>query len=211
MRNLGPHQHQKREIQDRLGPEPTRIRKSWTGPGKIWKSRTDSDQVKMEKFTWKMEKAAEAAKRNVIKSYFVIGILEQFEDTLTFEIAILYTDWEAHAKILQWNQNRRLVKSERFCALQGYIDTGDGCWRRNELATTSRCSWRLYPFWSPTSTIFLHYRWAPTMLVQHSKDVTNIKIRSPTSKFDRQHPQIVTNFKSLRRGKIWMASKIYLV
>ena len=30
---------------------------------------------------WK--KAAEAAKRNVIKSYFVIGILEQFEDTLT--------------------------------------------------------------------------------------------------------------------------------
>ena len=30
---------------------------------------------------WK--KAAEAAKVNVIKSYFVIGILEQFEDTLT--------------------------------------------------------------------------------------------------------------------------------
>ena len=30
---------------------------------------------------WK--KAAEAAKINVIKSYFVIGILEQFEDTLT--------------------------------------------------------------------------------------------------------------------------------
>ena len=30
---------------------------------------------------WK--KAAESAKRNVLKSYFVIGILEQFEDTLT--------------------------------------------------------------------------------------------------------------------------------
>ena len=29
------------------------------------------------------QKAAEAAKRNVMKSYFVIGILEQFEDTLT--------------------------------------------------------------------------------------------------------------------------------
>ena len=56
---------------------------------------------------WK--KAAEAAKRNVIKSYFVIGILEQFEDTLTlFE----------NAKIHHWNQydleNRRLVKSERL-------------------------------------------------------------------------------------------------
>ena len=34
----------------------------------------------------------------------------------------------------------------------GFIDVGDGCWRRNVLVTTIRCWWRFWPFWSPKST-----------------------------------------------------------
>ena len=36
----------------------------------------------------------------------------------------------------------------------GYIDIGDGCWRRNVLMTTLRCWWRFWPFSSLTFSIF---------------------------------------------------------
>ena len=35
----------------------------------------------------------------------------------------------------------------------GFIDVGDGCWRRNVLVTILRCWWRFWPFRSPTSSI----------------------------------------------------------
>ena len=38
----------------------------------------------------------------------------------------------------------------------GNIDVDDGCWGRNALVTILRCLGRFWPFWSPTSTIFLH-------------------------------------------------------
>ena len=47
----------------------------------------------------------------------------------------------------------------------GYIDVGDGCWRRNVLETTLRCWFEMSPI-----SKFCH---------QHPKIVTNIK--SPTS------------------------------
>ena len=65
-----------------------------------------------------------------------------------------------------------------FCwvttSFSGNIDVGDGCWRRNVLMTTIRCSWRFRPFWSPISTIILHWH-------QYPKYVTNIEILSTTS------------------------------
>ena len=60
----------------------------------------------------------------------------------------------------------------------GYIDVGDRRWRRNMLATTLRCWWRVWPFSSQTSS--------PLSFVisvgdQHSKNVTNIETLSPTN------------------------------
>ena len=39
---------------------------------------------------------------------------------------------------------------------KGYIDVGDGCWRRNVLVTISRCWWRFWPFRSPTISVSWH-------------------------------------------------------
>ena len=36
----------------------------------------------------------------------------------------------------------------------GYIDVGDGCWRRNVLVTILRFCWRFWPFSSSTSSIY---------------------------------------------------------
>ena len=41
---------------------------------------------------------------------------------------------------------------------KGYIDVGDGCWKRTVLMTTFRYWWRFCPFWF---TIFLHKHWTP--------------------------------------------------
>ena len=40
--------------------------------------------------------------------------------------------------------------------LIGFIDVIDACWLRKVLVTIMRCEWQLWPFWSPTSVIFLH-------------------------------------------------------
>ena len=55
-------------------------------------------------------------------------------------------------------------RASRFAlpVFRGCIDIGDGCCRRMVLVTTIRCCWQFWPFWSPTSTIFLHKRRAPT-------------------------------------------------
>ena len=50
----------------------------------------------------------------------------------------------------------RYLTDLNWLHLFGYIDVGDECWRRNMFVTTLRCSCRFLPFWSPTSTIFLH-------------------------------------------------------
>ena len=57
----------------------------------------------------------------------------------------------------------------------GYIDVGDGYWRRNLFVTTLKY-WQFWPFSSPTSSIF-------NISVGHQqpKDVNNIEILSLTS------------------------------
>ena len=61
----------------------------------------------------------------------------------------------------QYSYNKENSK-KKMCLLRlgpwilGYIDVGDRCWRQNVLVTTIRCLWQFWPFWSPTSTIFLH-------------------------------------------------------
>ena len=60
----------------------------------------------------------------------------------------------------------------------GYIDVGNWCWRRNMLATILRCCWQFWPFLSPTSSIFSH--WRLTSKNCHQNKVNNIHL-SPTS------------------------------
>ena len=74
----------------------------------------------------------------------------------------------------------------------GYIDVGDGCWRRNVFATTLRCWWRFWPILSPTSFIFHHKRRAPTSkrCHQYRKSVINTQKFLPK---ESQKPPIVTN------------------
>ena len=61
----------------------------------------------------------------------------------------------------------------------GHIDVCEECWRRNVLVTTLRCWWWLR---SPTPTIFLHKRRAPTFkrFHKHRNSVTNIHKSSQT-------------------------------
>ena len=74
--------------------------------------------------------------------------------------------------------DRKSFFQKRF---PGYIDVDDGCWRRNVLVTTLRCLWRFWPFLSPTSSIFYHWRRPPTTkrCHQYRNSVTNIHL-SPT-------------------------------
>jgi len=58
----------------------------------------------------------------------------------------------------------------------GYIDVGDGCWRRNVLATTLRCWWRFKSLSSRLYFLSSHI----SVENQHSKDFTNTEILSPT-------------------------------
>ena len=57
-----------------------------------------------------------------------------------------------------WSYQRtiwsRQIKSRP--SSEGYIDVGDGCWRRNVLGTTLRCWWRFSQISSPTSSISQH-------------------------------------------------------
>ena len=75
-------------------------------------------------------------------------------------------------------------RASRFAlpVFRGCIDIGDGCCRRMVLVTTIRCCWQFWPFWSPTSTIFLHKRRAPTSqrCHQHRNSATNIPKSSST-------------------------------
>ena len=60
----------------------------------------------------------------------------------------IYQDYE------KWTQQARWIPLQYFLIDSvGYIDVGDGCWRRNLLVTTLRCWWRFWPFLSPTSSI----------------------------------------------------------
>ena len=70
------------------------------------------------------------------------------------------------------------------CTLEtlDHIDVGDECWRRNVLIIT--CWSRFWSFWSPTSTIFLHYSLA-----------FNIQKMSSPSNISHQHPLIVINYR----------------
>ena len=78
-----------------------------------------------------------------------------------------------------------LIIHSRFEIIsKGYIDVGDGCWRRNMLATTLRCWWRFWPILSTTSSIFYS-----SISVGHQK-------MSPISKFCNQHLESVINTKS---------------
>ena len=61
----------------------------------------------------------------------------------------IYQDYE------KWTQQARWIPFQYFLIDSvGYIDIGNGCWRRNELVTTLRCWWRFWQFLSPTSSIF---------------------------------------------------------
>ena len=68
----------------------------------------------------------------------------------------------------------------------GYINIGDGCWRRNVLATTLRCWWRYGRFCHQHPLFF-----EISVGHQQPKDVTNIEILSLTSK--NCHQDKVTN------------------
>ena len=50
-----------------------------------------------------------------------------------------------------WSYSNKVIFSWK--ASVGYIDVGDGCWRRNVFVTIIRCWWRFWPFWSPTFSI----------------------------------------------------------
>ena len=85
---------------------------------------------------------------------------------ITFSICILYG----------LNSACKHNASNDQAEASGYTDVGDGCWRRNVLATTLRCWWR---FW-PSSFNFS---------VRHGypKDVKHIEIPSPTPENCHQH------------------------
>ena len=56
--------------------------------------------------------------------------------------------------IFHWNQQiNSTIELTSFMGIFGYIDVGDGCWRRNVLVTIWKCWWRFWPFRSPTSSI----------------------------------------------------------
>ena len=74
-----------------------------------------------------------------------------------------------------------LIKVMEQIESPGYIDVGDGCWRRNVLVTTLKCWWRFWPFSSPTPSLNI------SIGHQHPHNVISIEIRLPTSKSYRQH------------------------
>ena len=91
---------------------------------------------------------------------------------------------------------------EFFSLFIVYIDVGDECWRRNVLMTIIRCWWRFKSFWSPTSTIFLHYRRAPTFKRCHHHRISVTNIHESSSTMSHQHhdaPNITVTTK-LRYG-----------
>jgi len=63
----------------------------------------------------------------------------------------------------------------------GYIDVGDGFWRRNVLMTPFECWWRFWPYGSLRSTFYMS-QW---------HNIQKIEILSPTSDF---YP--ITNIRS---------------
>ena len=62
---------------------------------------------------------------------------------------------------------------------KGYINVGDGCWKRTVLMTTFRYWWRFCPFWS---TIFLHWTPKCERCHFHQNSFTNTHKSSPTSR-----------------------------
>ena len=100
---------------------------------------------------------------------------------------IAYASYDMHLT-LRWLKIRII----EFSFIFSYIDVGDGCWGRNVMVTTRRCWWQFWPFWSPTSNMFLHERRAPTSqrCHQHRNFVTNIPRSSPT--LGHQHHDFIT-------------------
>ena len=62
------------------------------------------------------------------------------------------TKWSGLIKVLMiwWCCHQHYYRPRSYA----YIYVGDGCWRRNVLATTLRFWCRFWPFSSPTSSIF---------------------------------------------------------
>ena len=92
------------------------------------------------------------------------------------------SDWWKWKKFIStqfWTARRFSVALFKRFSKNGFSDVGDGCWRRNVLATTLRCGWRFWPFLSPTSSIFQHKRRAPTCNQRYS--VTYIQKLSPST------------------------------
>ena len=100
----------------------------------------------------------------------------------------------------------------------GYIDVGDGGWRRNVLVTTLRRWWRFWPFLSPISSIFEHKLQAPTTkrCHQYRNSVTNLLCdiaiflnvinRSPTIKNCHQYISSPTSVTNINVVWIFMAN-----
>ena len=88
-----------------------------------------------------------------------------------------------HAKFLLW-----FVKE----FIEGYIDVGDGCRRRNVLATTLRYCWRYWAF----------------ARNHHWKIVTNIEILSPTLKNCHYHKVINIHLSSTSMWPLLNCNKI---
>ena len=94
----------------------------------------------------------------------------------------------------------------RWSVLRGYIDVGDGFWRRNVLITTIRCWLQFWPFWSPTSTITLALgtnikKMSPT---SKNHDVTNITVTVPRFNSDFGSNRISRFFAS---GLTWSSGR----
>ena len=90
------------------------------------------------------------------------NLLSRFPDVDKITTSLM---WH-HAAWFMLNDPLLTQSTLIFCKRIGYIDAGDGRWRRNVLPTTSRCWWR---FWVKT---FDHFR------LQHPK----IQKMSPISK-----------------------------
>jgi len=147
------------------------------------RNRRQSNQVSVPRQITRDLRSVSLVKKNSTLFIHIIWIIwyewynnESNHSAITFPTVTVCLHSQHSLQRIQTNYSQIDLKILRK---NDYIDVVDGCWRGNVLVTTMRYWWRFWQFWSPTSTIVLHLR------------------RAPTFKICYQHPQILTNLKSL--------------
>ena len=154
--------------------------------------------------------------------YCIVYTLQQFESRLPVKSVNILNIWTfpcAAAAIKTVSLSLLTTLKTYNEVIQGYIDIGYGCWRRNVLVTIMRCWWKFWPFWSPTFTIFLHKCRVSTSqrCHQHRNSATNIAKWSTTLSYQHYHIINITvtlfthwNKWKLKFSKIERSSLIWL-